>query len=253
MAKKPRISRGIRDRRKLVETLYEIFGSSSVELARRRTALFQASLQEGETVPDFELEQDLWLRLADRRCTEAEASEAAYGRALIELGTLEHQRDQATAEMNTQLGALRQIVDLARGRGATAEELDLKGRTGRRHEEIYHQAKFVLARLKGLKPTDPRLKGIPADPAQWHRMIEPPFRQLEELKDPILRQESRVQHLLDKKNQAFAGFDNTFRSVINVAVGHCKMVGMDGVAERIRRFARRRRRPGPKKKRRQKS
>ncbi len=236
---------------KLAEMLREVFGAVSREIAARRAELLAPELRPGETMPDAELEHELYLRLLDRRLEAAVKAEQGYRREGIQQKVLSRQRDQATADLTRLLGGLRQVIDLARGKGASARLLAIKGRTERRQLGVYFQAGHALARLGGLidlglESTDPAQAGVSSDPVVWRGMIEPAYRRLEDLRKFVTRQEKILDGLLIAKRKAFELFDDTARSLIRIAEGQCLLVGRHDLAERVRRFSRKRRRPGPK-------
>ncbi len=231
---------------KLAEILREVFGAISPEIAALRAEVLAPELRPGEEMPDAELEHELYLRLLDRRLRDAIEIEQAYRRAAIRHKTLSRDRDQATADLTRQLGGLRQIVDLALGKGASAGLLDVKGRTERRQQGIYHQAADVLGRLDELTPQEPRIAGVSGDPVVWKGMIESEYRRLEDLRGLVLRQQKILDAYLIDKEEAFALFDDAARALVRIAEGQCQLVGREDLAKRIRQFSRERRRPGPK-------
>ncbi len=237
---------------KLAEILKEVFGGMSREIAARRAEVLAPELRPGEAMPDAELEHELYLRLLDRRLDGAIAAEQAYRRAAIRDKSLRRRRDRATAELNRQLGGLRQIVDLARGKGSSARLLDIKGRTERRQQGIYDQTSDLLARIDELTPGKPVLAGVSNDPRVWRGMIEPAYRQLGDLRQLFVQQEKIGAGLLIAKDKAFALFDETARGLVHIAEGECRLVGRNDLAKRIRRFSRKRLRPGPKPKKKKK-
>ncbi len=240
------MSRGLQDRLKLAEMLKQVFGALAEEVAARRVELLAPELRPGEAMPDAELEYELYLRLLDRRLDEAVEAERAYRRAGHRFKILSRRRDETTAELSQQLGGLRQVVDLARGKGTAAALLDIKGRTERRQEGVCSQAGDALVRLGELEPGESLNAGVADDPEAWRGMIEAPYRRLEALRRSVLKQQKTLDGLLIAKDQAFALFDETARGLVRIAEGQCQLVGRKDLAKRVRQFSRKRRRPGPK-------
>ncbi|MCP3964516.1 MAG: hypothetical protein GY719_42350 [bacterium] len=249
MPPKIKVSRGLRDRIKLAEILGEVLGSRSKEITSLRAEALAPDLRAGETMPDGDLENELGLRALKRRLDDARAAERDYSLAAVALKSLQIRIGEATAELSGRLRYLRQIVDLALGKGASRTYLAFRGRTPRRQDGVYSQAADVLARLGGLRPSEPVLRGVSANPAQWRRMIEPAFRQLDDLRRRIKLQEKRLDGLLIAKKKAFDAFDGTARGLVRIAEGQCLLAGRKDLAKQIRRLSRKRKRPGPKPKR----
>lgn len=80
-------------------------------------------------------------------------------------------------------------------------------------------------------------------------ILEPALEEREESDEEVARQEKLVQSLRVGKDEALAEVNVAARSVVDIAAGYCKLVGRPGLAKKIRRFARRKLRPGPKKQR----
>ncbi len=246
MPPKITLSRGLEDRIKLAEILREVFGAISPELARLRAEVLAPELRAGEEMPDAELEHELYLRLLDRRLKDAIETEQGYRRAAIRHKALSRDLGQTTAELSSQLGGLRQVVDLAMGKGTSKQLLDFKGRTQRRQLGVYSQAGATLVRLDELEPVEPISAGVSGDPEVWKGMIEPEYGRLAHLRQLVQRQQKVLDALLIDKEKAFALFDVTARSLVRIAEGQCQLVGREDLAKRIRQFSRKRRRPGPK-------
>ena len=246
MAKKSTLSRGLQDRVRLARVLEEVFGAVSKTVAARQAELLSPELEPGERLPDTELEHELYFRLLRRRLRRAVEAEHAYRRGDIKHRELKRQRSQATSDLKRQVGGLRQIVDLALGKGTSARLLGIKGRTQRRQDGIASQAADLLIRLSALTLKDPVIAGVSADPAVWRGMIEPAYVRLVALRKDALKQEKMLDGLLIDKDRAFALFDDVARGLIRIAEGQCQLVGRKDLAKRVRQFSRKRRKPGPK-------
>ena len=246
MAKKSTLSRGLQDWVRLARVLEEVFGAVSKTVAARQAELLSPELEPGERLPDTELEHELYFRLLRRRLRHAVEAEHAHRRGDVKHRELKRQRSQATSDLKRQVGGLRQIVDLALGKGTSAKLLGIKGRTQRRQEGIASQAADLLIRLSALTPKDPVIAGVSADPEVWRGMIEPAYVRLVALRKEVLKQEKMLDGLLIDKDRAFALFDDVARGLIRIAEGQCQLVGREDLAKRVRQFSRKRRKPGPK-------
>ena len=247
MARKPKISRGLQDRRRIAAVIHRFLEAHWPRVIELRAELFGELLREGETLPDGELELALWLRRLDKVLEDAATGEELYRRGLIVLGKHQRQRDQGVSELRLQMGGMRRFVDMALGAGSATQLLRFDGRTRRRHEALEAQAGGVLVRVEALEAVEPILKGMPADPEQWAGMIRGPLAALRKSNSQATLQENKVEGLLIGKKRAFATFDLTARGLVRRVVGELQAVGEKELAKRLRQMTRRRKRPGPKK------
>ena len=108
-----------RDRIRLAKKIDKLLGAGARTLAKRRAEMLGPELRDDETLPDIELEIDLWLRRLDRECIWLMDIHLECTAEGAKLDGLREERNEAAAAVHDEIAYRRKLVDAAHGAGAS--------------------------------------------------------------------------------------------------------------------------------------
>lgn len=238
-------SRMVATRKRLRKIVAGSATAYTPEVQRALTERLTPLLEEGETLPDLGLLQNLLVRLVRN---EEQAMISADKSNERELGgdlVMRRRRDELVDRLYDRLVEIRTTLSALFGPEEALELVQLTGRTSRNPELLILQAERVIDRLQApdVRPVEIRVEGFQGDPAQWIAQVQPLLGDLNRTLEEVETERRSAVSTVREKQEALSGFDATVGGVVRILRGFLQLSGLDTEAERLRLRAARRGEP----------
>jgi len=230
-------SRMVSRRQKLRKVVAASVAAYAAKAHQGLDKLLTPLLEEGETLPDFALVQELLLRLVRGREHEMLMADSIKltdeGPEAILMG----QRDELVAALYDRMVEIRRAVSGILGSQVIDEVMRITGATSRDPEHLVRQVEQVIGHLK-----NPELSVLPlreADGSElvlqsWIPQAEATISQLQPLLEDVEIEKRLTITATREKTESMEAFDLALNSAAQILRGYFVLVGMGREAELLR-------------------
>ncbi len=230
-------SKQVTDREKSAEAVSAAGTTHADSIHQALSALFQAHLAPGETMPDFALMCRLFSRsLADTKAGMVKADEAH----IAELGDdapVREARDEIAAKLYSEIVDLREVlIGLF---GVKTANAIISGGTPRDPVVLSRFAKDVADKLSQVQLPAPRVKGAKLDKQAIAISLLTQKTELDARLSDVARELREAQATQVAKDRAIGAYDELFAQVASALSGFLRLAGDAELAARVRPSTRR--------------
>lgn len=230
-------SRMVSRRQKLRKVVAASVTAYSTKAHQGLDGLLTPLLEEGETLPDFALAQQLLLRLIRDREQEMLAADSVK---LVDEGPeaiLMRQRDQLVSALYDRMVEIRRAVSGILGSEVIDEVMRITGSTSRDPEHLLRQAEQVIGHLKNPELSVRPLRepdGSELVLQAWIAPVEATISQLEPLLEDVETEKRLTITATREKTESMEAFDLALNNAAQILRAYFVLVGMDREAELLR-------------------
>ncbi len=204
--------KAVLERKKAAETVIAAGRRWAASCAQALAEVLRPVLREGETMPDLELLQRLFVRVLERHWRRLEAADQAHCRTrdLRRLGLAK--LAAATSALYRRVVDLRALLRGIFGTGPARRLLGLAGKTSHDPVVLERQAGYAAGRLRdGAKALPPAAYMPSADDRQaWARPVEDAAGVLEQARGSASRAGKALEAAVAERRRALARFNQAF-------------------------------------------
>jgi hypothetical protein len=229
-------SKMVTDRQKLTGSLRQAALTHAEEVSTRLTDILTPLLEEGETLPDLAVLQQLPARWLARREQTLVAADEAHLAELVDDRDPRRRRDELADEVRGKLVLIRGTVAALFGFDVATDVLGIGGATAADPVALHRQAARALERLSAPEPDLPPLQveGIQLDPAALAASLQPAVNELAAVLDQVARERREAETTLAAKSEALATYDDAASRVVQFLSGLYELAERPEFAERLR-------------------
>lgn len=230
-------SRMVSRRQKLRKVVAASVAAYATKAHQGLDGLLTPLLDEGETLPDFALVQELLLRLVRGREQEMLTADSTK---LVDQGpeaVLMTRRDDLVSALYGRMVEIRRAVSGILGSEVIDEVMRITGSTSRDPEHLVRQVEQVIDHLRNPELSVPPLReadGSDLVLQSWTVQTETLVSQLKPLLEDVETEKRRTITATREKTESMEAFDLALNNVAQILRAYFVLVGMDREAELLR-------------------
>lgn len=225
-------SKMVADRLKLRKIVVGAVTANAPEVTKVFTERLTPLLRIGETLPDFQLVQELLMRWVEQQMEVLVEKDDANLIELLDINPRDR-RDRLAAEVYDEVVSLREIAVGLYGLDGARKLLGFSGATAEDPELLLRQANQAMVRLRSddVPTPETRSEALETDLGQWPDRVEEKVRALEQVLQEIETERWFGFNTVSDKSGALSEFDFTLGNVTRIQRGLFALSGLLRAAE----------------------
>lgn len=229
-------SQAVLDRDLTGRLIIEAARTHARQVAEALALALSEVVEEGETLPDFELFQLQLARLLERRLNVLIAADEAHVQELDDDLDPRLRRDAATQALYDKMIQIRGTLNGAFGQNRVDALLGISGKTPRESRRLYRHVTRAIERLREPAPELPefRLNGLQLDRSALAEELQPAADDLALAMADVTRELKETETSLQFKNEAIEEYDSIVGGIARALIGLDELAGFPEYARKVR-------------------
>lgn len=225
-------SKMVADRLKLRKIVVGAVTANAPEVTKVFTERLTPLLRKGESLPDFQLVQELLMRWVEQQMQVLVEKDDANLIELLDINPRDR-RDRLAAEVYDEVVSLRETAVGLYGLDGARKLLGFSGATAEDPELLLRQANQAMVRLRSddVPTPETRSEALETDLGQWPDRVEEKVRALEQVLQEIETERWFGFNTVSDKSGALSEFDFTLGNVTRIQRGLFALSGLLRAAE----------------------